>query len=99
MHFIAQSICYDAGSPHINNIVNKDSRWFAWYDSAKSWNRVWHLETMVHAFAFWCEGSSPWALKPQIDDNGGSSDSYSSRIYAWNVSRFLTIIYIYSCVY
>lgn len=67
--------------------VVKDSRWFAWYDAAKSWDRIWHLEAMVHGFAFFLEGKNPWSIAPQIAENGEVSESYSSRVFAWNVSR------------
>ncbi len=71
----------------MNSTTVKDSRWFAWYDAAKSWNAVWHLEAMVHGFAFFLEGKNPWSIAPQIAENGEASETYSSRIFAWNVSR------------
>lgn len=66
--------------------VTKDSRWFAWYDACVGWDAVWHVECMVHAFAWWLDGVSPWDLTSQDSAAGGNSESYSSRVVAWNVA-------------
>lgn len=72
--------------------VIKDARWYAWYDACRSWDPVWHLEAMVHGYAFWLEGKSPWGLGADQGDDATTSDSYSTRIAAWNVPWSKTLL-------
>ena len=77
-----------AGSAHVRAEEHKDVRWFSFYDHSASWDKVFHLEMMVHQFCWWCEGRSPWHLQDQSSGNG-QSESYSSRIFAFNATRHL----------
>lgn len=41
---------------------------------------------MVHAFSFHLEGKCAWKIKiPDVSDDSAPSDTYSSRVAAWNV--------------
>jgi len=75
-----------AGSAHLKSDEHKDVRWFSFYDHAVAWDCRWHCETLCHAFSFWCEGKSPWHLKNDEGDQEQFSESYSTRVFVWNVT-------------
>eukprot|EP00435_Cladocopium_sp_Y103_P061586 s902_g23.t1 len=71
-----------SGSHHVKSETHKDVRWFSWFDHAVAWNKSWHVEAMVNTMQWFSEGISPWHNLPAPT---GDSDSYSSRVFAWNV--------------
>lgn len=62
----------------------KDSRWFSFFDHAQKWNIKWHTEMMILAYSFFLQGKDPWSLSPP-KDNTEPTDTFSSRVAAWNV--------------
>lgn len=71
------------GSNHVLAEQHKDVRWFSWFDHAQEWDKVWHAEGLVHSLQWWTEGKSPWHHLPTSSTD---SETYSSRVFAWNVS-------------
>lgn len=54
-----------------------------------SWDKVWHVEALVHEFLWFSQGKSPWHLKHQEkkkeEDDQAASD-FSSRKQAFNAT-------------
>ena len=75
------------GSLHLKSDTAKDVRWFSFWDHAVALDKVYHSESMCHAFALFTEGQNPWALKGKGD---ASEDSFSARVSAWHVWALLS---------